>query len=242
MSTIVLTLTLSLFDSLSTTQQIIVFVLLLTTARPVRNALTFLAGLSAAYIACGIAAYPVIDKLRILLSRYFPSVADIPGSLYYQSELVTGIIMTAIGIWYFRSRRNSRPGRARNMVLRRLQSMNWPLALFIGIFISATSFPLSFPYFVALGKYTTLHLGLVDATGCILLYNIGYALPMIAVLVVYLIARRDTADLADTLHEKARRLNVHLTTWAFAGIGIFTMIDAGCYFTLGHALVKGRYF
>jgi hypothetical protein len=26
------------------------------------------------------------------------------------------------------------------------------------------------------------------------------------------------------------------------GFGLFSMIDAGCYFTIGHALLKGRYF
>ena len=242
MSTILLTLALSLFDSLSTTQQIIVFILLLTTVKPVRNALAFLAGLGGAYIACGIAAYPVIDHLRILIARYIPSTADIPGPLYYRSELLTGVIMTALGIWYFRSRRNPRPRRGQNIILRKLQSMNWPLAMGIGIFISVTSFPLSIPYLVALGKYASLHLAPAAAAGCILLYNVGYALPMAAVFVVYLVARRNTADLSDTLHEKARRLNVQLTTWAFAGMGLFTIVDAGCYFALGHALVKGRYF
>jgi hypothetical protein len=38
MSAVFYTLSISLFDSLSTTQQIIVFVLLLTTAKPLRNA------------------------------------------------------------------------------------------------------------------------------------------------------------------------------------------------------------
>jgi hypothetical protein len=75
-----------------------------------------------------------------------------------------------------------------------------------------------------------------------LLYNVGYALPMLLVSVVYLVARGGADDFNDTLHEKARMLNVHLTTWAFAGFGIFSMIDSGCYFVIGHALIKGRYF
>jgi hypothetical protein len=65
---------------------------------------------------------------------------------------------------------------------------------------------------------------------------------MLLVLALYLFVRRGTGDFNDTLHEKARMLNVHLTTWTFAGFGAFSMIDSGCYFALGHALVKGRFF
>jgi len=242
MSTIFYTMSLSLFDSLSTTQQIIIFILLLTTVRPLRNALWYLAGLSGAYFACGIGGYLVLDKLRIMLGRFFPSTTAIPGPVYYQSEFLAGIIMTIIGIWYFRAKRRRGPSRAQNMLVAKLRSMNQAFALGIGVLISVSSFPVSIPYLLALGKYAALHLRLPQATGCILLYNFGYALPMLVVLVMYLIASRKADIQHDTLHEKARLLNVHLTTWAFVGAGIFSMLDAGFFFVLGHALVKGRYF
>jgi cytochrome c biogenesis protein CcdA len=242
MNLIVFTLSISLFDSLSTTQQIVVFVLLLTTTRPVHNAVWYLAGLSGAYFACGIAGYQVIDRLRIFLARFFPSLASLPGPVYYQSEFMAGVIMVAIGIWYYRKKHHSRPGPAHNMILRRLKTMNAVFAAGVGVFMSVSSFPVSLPYLAALGKYSLARLGLPAASVYILLYNFGYALPMIAILVVYLFARKGTEDLADTLHEKARLLNVQLVTWAFAGVGIFSIIDAGCFFLLGHALVKGRYF
>ena len=75
MSTIFYSLSLSLFDSLSTTQQIIIFVLLLTTAKPLRNALSYLAGLSGAYFVCGLAGYLALDELRVFLSKFSPSTA-----------------------------------------------------------------------------------------------------------------------------------------------------------------------
>jgi cytochrome c biogenesis protein CcdA len=120
--------------------------------------------------------------------------------------------------------------------------MKGSFAFSLGAFISASSFPLSIPYIIALGKYASLHLGMHAALGNILLYNIGYALPMLVVLLLYLYARERTDNFSDTLHEKTRVLNVHLTTWAWAGVGIFSMIDALCYFLMGQALVKGRYF
>jgi cytochrome c biogenesis protein CcdA len=240
MGTILFTLSISLFDSFSTTQQIIIFVLLLTPVKPVRNGVSYLAGLIGVYFACGVVAYPVIDQLRAFLGRFFPSTANLSNPVYYQVEFICGIIMAGLGLLYYRKKRHAPPNRAENMVVARLRSMNAYVAFGIGAFISVTSFPVSIPYLIALGRYATLHIGLPAATGLIVLYNVGYALPMLAILVIYLYARRGTEDLTDRLHEKARRLNVQLTTWALAGVGIFSMIDAGWYFAFGRALVKGR--
>ncbi len=242
MSVIFYTFSISLFDSLSTTLQIIIFVLLLTTTHPIRNALFYLAGLSGAYYFCGFAGYFALDDLRLFLKQFFPSMDSISNPLYYQSELLTGVVMVAIGIWYYFRKKKAPQGRAENMIISRLKTMNSLFAFVAGAFISITSFPVSIPYLIALGKYSTLQLELPALCGYILLYNIGYALPMVLILAIYLVARRNTDDYHDALHEKARMLNVHLTTWTFIGFGIFSMIDAGCYFTLGHALVKGRYF
>ena len=242
MSTIPFTLSLSLFDSLSTTQQIIIFVLLFTTINPLRNSIAYLAGLSGAYFACGVGGYLVLDQLRLFLVKYFPSTQNIPNALYYKSEFISGIIMMLIGIWYFRKRRHAPTSRTQNIIVSKFKSMNGFFAFGIGAFISLSSFPVSIPYIIALGKYTALHLNINAAIGNILLYNIGYALPMIVILIVYLYARKQTDDLNDTLHEKTRVLNVQLTTWAWAGVGIFSMIDALCFFILGHALIKGRFF
>ena len=85
MHTIIYSLSLSLFDSLSTTQQIIIFVLLLSTANPLKNALSYLAGLSGAYFVCGVAGYTVLDKLLFFLGKFFPSSAAMSNSLYHQS-------------------------------------------------------------------------------------------------------------------------------------------------------------
>jgi cytochrome c biogenesis protein CcdA len=241
MNTILYSLTLSLFDSLSTTQQIIIFILLLTTAKPLRNALSYLAGLCGAYFACGLIGYLELDKLLVFLGKFFPSTFAIPDPLYYQAEFLTGLIMAALGIWYF-GRKKQAWGRVGDMIVARLRTMNGLFAFGLGVFISVSSFPTSLPYLVALGRYSSLLLKLPAVIGCILIYNLGYALPMVLILFMYLIARRDTGDYHDTLHEKAKMLNVHLTTWTLVGFGLFSMIDAGCYFALGHALIKGRYF
>ena len=242
MSTVFFTVILSLSDSFSTAQQIIIFILLLTTLKPLQNSISYLIGLSGSYLICGVAGYLLIDQLHVFLGKYFPSTANMSNTHYYEFEFVTGLLMTVFGFWYYHKKRNAPPGRTQNMLVARLKSMNAFAAFVIGIIISVTSFPVSIPFIVALGKYASLHLSRTAAIGNILLYNFCYALPMIVAFIIYLVVRKRTEDLNGTLQEKTRVLNVQLTTWALAGVGMFSMIDAGLYFIIGQALVKGRYF
>lgn len=242
MDLVVYSLSISLLDSLLTTQQIIIFVLLLSTARPLRNSLSYLAGLIGAYYVCGLAGYTVLDRLLLFLSKCFPSTANMSNPQYYQTEFFMGVIMLAIGIWYFLRNKDGRQSRSENLILLRLQSMTGKFAFYAGVFISLTSFPFSIPYLITLGKYSTLHMGVPAVAGYLIVYNLGYALPMLLVLAIYLFTLRGTADYSDTLHGKAKSLNLHLNTWTFVLFGVFSMVDASFFFTTGHALLKGRYF
>ena len=240
MNLIPYTLSLSLFDSLSTTQQIIIFALMLTTVKPLRNSLAYLAGLSGAYYACGVGGYLAFNQLREFIGKYFLSTANMSNTSYYQTELISGIVMIVIGVWFYRKKRYAPPSLSQNFIVAKLRSMNSLFAFAIGAIISITSFPLSIPYLIAIGKYSTLRMSFPGAMWNIFLYNIGYALPMLVIFIIYLYARKGTDEISDILHQKNHVLNVQLTTWTLVGVGIFSMIDAGCFFTIGHALVKGR--
>jgi cytochrome c biogenesis protein CcdA len=242
MNQIFYTLSISLFDSLSTTLQIIAFVLLLTTANPLRNAISYLAGLSGAYFICGVTGYLALDQIRVWLAPLLSSRANVSDPQYYGSELITGIIMTAAGVWYFYWKKKRGWSTKENWIISKLKSVNGWVALGIGVFISATSFPVSIPYLITLGKYASLHLDFPAVMALIALYNFGYALPMVLILVIYLAALRRVDDVHDQLHEKAKMLNLHLTAWTMAGFGLFSILDAGCFFVLGKALLADRYF
>jgi cytochrome c biogenesis protein CcdA len=242
MTTIPFTLTLSLLDSLSTAQQIIIFVLLLTTAKPLRNSMSYLTGLCGAYFLCGAGGFLVLDRLHAFLDAYVPTTASIPNAQYYRMELVVGILMIFIGAWHFRRKRHAPPDRFHHAMVTRFKSMNSLFAFGIGAFISVSSFPVAIPYIIALERYAQLRLSLGAALGNVLLYNAGYALPMIVILFLYLFVRRRAEHTPDQMQERTRVLNVHLTTWAWAGMGIFSLTDALCYFVFGQALVRGRYF
>jgi len=241
MDLIFFTLSMSLLDSLSTTVQIVVFVLLLTTAHPNRNAAGYLAGLSTAYFACGFAGYFVIGGLRRFLDEIF-GLQRIPDAVYYQSEFLAGLVLAGLGAAYFFRSKKPKKSRLENWVHRRLDDMSPWMAFGIGAFISLSSFPASTPYLIALAKYAAMGQGLPAVLGLILLYNMGYALPMILVWVAYEFYLEKTEGHHQALHAKANQLNVHLTTWTLVGFGAFSMADAGLYFATGHALIKGRFF
>lgn len=231
----------SLFDSLSTTLQIIVFMLLFTTKKPLKNSLIYLAGLSGSYFVCGIAGFIMLDSLSEFISRYFPSTEKLSNANYYLSEIITGAALIAIGVWYFYKKRHAPPGRTQNFIVSRLIAMNSFLAASIGVFMSVTSFPLSVPYILSLKKYTSIGCDIFVAIRYIFLYNVGYAFPMIIIFLIYIYILRGKENINDTLHEKTRVLNVQLTTWAFVGFGVFSIVDAAFYYLTGHALVNGRF-
>jgi cytochrome c biogenesis protein CcdA len=242
LNTIFYTLSLSLVDSLTTTQQIIIFAILLTTEKPLRNSLSYLAGLGGAYVVCGIGGYLALDELRVFLSRFFPSTTTLSDPLYYQAEFLMGVIMAAIGLWLFFRQKKAGQSRAEIFILSKLLKIKGWVAFVLGLFISVTSFPGSPPYLIALGSYSSLHLGLSAVVGFILIYNLGYVSPMILLLLIYLFARKETGNSHDSLQQQTKRLNRHLTTWVWLGFGLFSMVDAGCYFVLGHAMIRGRFF
>jgi len=236
-----LTFTFSLFDSLSTTFQIILFVLLLTTEKPVRNCLVYLVGLSGSYFICGFGGYFVLDQLMVFIRKLMPS-SSVSNTDYYQSELITGFLMIVGGFWYFFWKKKKGWSGTENKIIAKLKHMNDWVALGLGVFMSVSSFPMSVPYLITLGKYASAHLDLPSVMSLILFYNLGYALPMLIIFGIYLSARRGVEDMHDQLHQKAHLLNLHLTAWTLVAVGLFSLADAGCFFLSGQALLKDRFF
>lgn len=242
MNLLFFTASLSVFDSLLAAQQIIIFALLLTTIKPLRNSISYLAGFSGAYFICGLLGFLALDSLRSFISKYFPSTENIPDNLYYQSEILSGLIMLVIGIWYYMKKKNAPPGRSQNFIVSKLKSVNWIVSFFTGMVISLSLFPLSIPYLMTLGKYTSLHMNLPTAGLYIFFYNICYDIPMFIVLAIYLYARYTKDSAPGVQHERIRLLNVRLTAWTLAGVGILSIADAAFYYMFGHGLLRGRLF
>jgi len=236
-------ITVSLFDSFSTTQQIVVFVLILTSGRPVKNSISYLVGLTTSYFACGMLGYMALDKLNIFINKFFPLHAGVSDSTYYRMQIFIGIIFAAIGVIYFIKRKNSTKPTVEHTIISRLKNMNGLIAFMIGVIISVTGFPLSLPYIAVLGKFALLKMSMPEVVSGVILYNIFYALPMIVILVIYFFTvAAGSENIENRLNEKARRLNVKLTSAMFVGLGLLSIADSLVYFLSGHPILKTRYF
>ncbi|MEI6093425.1 MAG: GAP family protein [bacterium] len=230
----------SIFDSLATTQQIIIFVLMFTTFNPVRNSLSYLTGLLSSYFLCGLIGYKTLDKLKTILDVLIPSTKKMSDSFYYKLQLFVGLILIIIGYIYYKKKKNSVTPPFENIIISKLKHMNIFLAFVIGIFISITSFPFSVPYIAVLGKLVLFNIRIITVSSCLLLYNFGYALPMIIIFGIYIFMRNGINDTEDKLHDKAKLLNIKLTTWVFIGMGVLSLIDSIVYFLLQHPIITTR--
>jgi len=236
-------ITVSLFDSFSTTQQIVIFVLIFTTANPVKNSISYLAGLTTSYFACGILGFMALDKLNVFIAKFFPLHAGVSDVKYYQMQILIGIIFAAIGVIYFIKKRNSTKPDVEHTIISRLKHMNWLVAFAIGVVISVIGFPLSLPYIAVLGKFALLKMSMPEVVSGVVLYNIFYALPMIVIFFVYFFTgAAESENIENRLKERARRLNLKLTSAMFVGLGLLSIADSLVYFLSGHPMLKNRYF
>jgi cytochrome c biogenesis protein CcdA len=236
-------ITVSLFDSVSTTQQIVIFVLILTTANPIKNSISYLVGLTTSYFACGMLGYMAIDKLNVFIEKFFPIHAGVSDEKYYQMQIFIGIIFAAIGVIYFIKKKNSTKPDVEHTIISRFKHMNWFIAFAIGVIISVTGFPLSLPYIAVLGKFALLKMSMPEVVSGVIVYNIFYALPMIVILFIYFFTgAAESENIGNRLKERARRINLKLTSAMFVGLGLLSIADSLVYFLSGHPMLKNRYF
>lgn len=236
-------LTVSLFDSFSTAQQIVIFLLILTTVNPVKNALSYLSGLVAAYFVCGLFGYLALAQLNTFISNYVTFKSHMSESTYYQTQMLAGIIFAVIGVLYFRHKKKSTKPEIENVIISRFNDMNGWGACLIGVIISVTGFPFSLPYIAVLEKFASMKMSMANVVGGVALYNLFYAFPMIAIFVVYIFAGAAGKENIETrLQEKARKLNINITTTLFILLGMISVVNAIAYFITGHAVFKNTYF
>ncbi len=233
----------SLFDSFATTQQIVIFVLILTTANPLKNSISYLAGLITVYFACGLFGYLALDQLSAFVSALAPAHGGLSDTAYYRAQIFAGIVFAAIGVIYYAKKRNSKKPAMENILISRLKNMNAHVAFVIGAVISVTGFPLSLPYIAALGKFAFLKMNMPEVVASVLLYNISYALPMLAILIIYFFTgAAGRENMEGRLNERAAKLNLRLTSIMFVALGLLSIADSIVFFLTRHPIFKDRFF
>lgn len=234
--------TTALFDGVSTTQQIVIFLLLLATVRPVGNSMAFLAGLALTYFACGVIGVMNVDKLNALLHAMFPSLSQISDASYYQAQLIMGVIFFAIGPIYYIYKLKSKKPSAESRLISRLKRINPAISFLLGFLNSLTGFPGSVLYIGAIEKISLSHAGRAASVWYLAYYNILYILPMVVPFVIYILLRNHTADIEQKLHIHVNRWNRILTALLFSGMGALFIIDSAFYFITTHPLLKSKFF
>ncbi len=228
----------ALFDSVSTTQQIIILILLFSTNRPLPASLGFLVGLSGAYLLCGALGLAFVAPMMALVAVFVPNLNALPDAAYYQAQGLTGAVLLAAGpLWWWWQSRSRKPS-LENQLISRLKGINFGGTLALGAFLSVTSFPFALPYVASIGKIAAASLGATGGAGFLLLYNLVYALPMLVLFGVF-VALRDAV--LPRLHLHVQRLNLLITVLLLSGMGAFLLMDCWFFSFTGKALLTSRF-
>lgn len=231
----------SFYDGVSTSQQALFLILLLASAKPVRNSIAYTIGISAAYIACGIAGLFLADTLNAMVREFFPNLMNISSPSYYRAQMALGIILFISGpvyLLFIRTRKKQKENRFASIISR----IRPPAAFIIGAFISLTSFPVSLPYITAIEKIAVSVNGKILQSCYILLYNLVYILPVLLPFIAYLVLRGSIEGIEKKLHFHIARLNVILTFVMLSGMGLLIIADSASYFMRSVPLFSNRMF
>ncbi|NNM54872.1 MAG: hypothetical protein HKM05_09140 [Spirochaetales bacterium] len=231
----------ALFDSLSTAIQIVIFVFLLSTRRPLAHALAFFAGTSLAYLACGLVFLYNREAVNAWLALFLPNMNSIPDPSYYGLQLAFGALCVVLGIVFaFRSQKQGLSPMFQRLTLL-IRFLNPLTAFALGAFLSITGFPVSVPYLGALEKLGQAY-GNTGAWPGVLYYNAIYAVPMLIPLILYLLLRNHVTDIEAKLHFHTPRWGSMVNSWLTALLGLVFVLDSAAYFGWGHALLPSRFF
>ncbi len=239
---IIIIFTAALFDSISTMQQILVFIWLLSTGKPVRNSSWFLVGLVVVYLLCGCFGYLAIHQLNDFLQRFFPNMNAAPDGQFYPAQLMLGIMLFVGGIIYYFKQAKSQKNLQHHALLKRLKNINPIVSFLMGGFISISGFPFALPYLAVLEKISLSGLNHAAAIGLIGWYNFVYTLPMLLILAVYLFFQYHVEDIEKTLHLHAIKWNKVVNILLFSGMGFLMMVDSLCFMLFSHPLFINKLF
>lgn len=229
----------ALFDSVSTSQQILVLIFLFSTVKPVRTSLGFILGIVLAYFACGLAGLAFVDQLNALVRLFVPNLDRVDDGAYYRAEWLLGLVLMVAGpAWEWYRRRSGRPP-LENRWVAVFKRMTWPVAFVVGALLSSTSFPAALPYVASIEKIAAAHLPQATGVALVALYNLVYALPLLVPFVLFVVLREAVLP---RLHRHAPAFNRWLTIGLLSALGLVSLVDATWYFATGHALMATRFF
>jgi cytochrome c biogenesis protein CcdA len=197
-------------DSINPTATV-VHLYLLSTANPVPRTMAFILGIFTANSLGGLFGVVGLD----LLFQHLPGASF--GPLGRAARLLFGIGLV-IASWIMSSDQKS--------CTRKPKSLR-PLHTFIlGTVITLAELPTALPYLAAIAILAQARLGLAETISVLLIYNVVFVTPLIALLMIYLLLRRSRPAFLQRTRSWIARWSPRLLRMVFVFLGAILIADS----------------
>lgn len=191
------------------------------TDRPVSNSIAALLGHTVAYIIFGIVLALAFNIITDRLAN--PEPID-----YFLGLFIGTLLLWAA--WRIRS------GKQQQKPVAHVERLTPIKAFGFGAIINIVGLPFALPYFAALDQILKANLTVGDSALVIIGYNVGYALPFLAVPLIAIALGERSRPLLERLNEKVDRVSAFLMPLILALVGVALMADAIRYIATGKGL------
>jgi cytochrome c biogenesis protein CcdA len=213
---------LGLVDSLNPAT-IIAMVFLLSTAQPLPRTTSFLLGVGATYLLCGLLIYLGFGAVFDYIQNFFK------GTGGYIAKAVLGVVLVGASLYLHYQPQNTD--------FKTPASIHPGATFVFGVVSTISDMPTAFPYLVALERISAFNPDIVTTILLLLFYNILYALPALILLFSYLLARRHAATVIENIKGFFQRWMKPVSVVALSIFGVLLLVDSGAFFVSGDGLL-----
>ncbi|WP_096086211.1 cytochrome c biogenesis CcdA family protein [Agaribacterium haliotis] len=189
-----------------------VMIVAAASSRPVANSLFLLLGHTSAYICVGLVASYALEALsqRLQLAK--------PADLLISAVLGLACLFAA----YIAFTKNKTSEPAKNTTPDQASALSYFL---YGAIINFVGAPFALPYFAAIDTVSSADISLQQAYLLLLGYNIGYALPFLAVPLAAAFAGAKATKFLETINRKLSSLMAVLSPWLLLGLALYLLLQ-----------------
>ena len=196
----------------------------LGTADPYRNAAFLILGHTVAYLLAGFALAIGLERLLAMLQN--------PGPIDFAIELAIGLALLYVGfISVFGKTKPSKPEFDNGGTL------GVGSAFVLGATLNVIGLPFAIPYLAALDQILKADLDLIAGSGVLVVYNLVYAAPFAAIIILRAMTGPDGEQFLAKVSEWVDRISGFLMPALLLLLGAALTIDAAWYFLHGTPLI-----
>lgn len=201
----------------------------LGSSRPLALAGAFIAGIYAAYFACGIPLWLGAEVFIEHFGAYLSRLWNQPNALELVIQIVLGVLLM-LSAWYLhRSKKNKTESGAKPMAS--------PGAMFLlGVTLILIGIPGAVPYLAAIERIVSQDLNWAGAVACLGFYNLIFVLPFLCLIGFRFAMPQHAGKLFQTLADFCLSMMPKLTALLFFLVGLVMAADGVGWF-LGHPLL-----